>query len=51
MIQAEPSLLFLTQEDKRRLCSQGGVRLPKMGVTEDDSTFRATQRCNVGTML
>ena len=40
VIQAEPSLLFLTQEDKRRLCSQGGVRLPKMGVTGDNSQRR-----------
>ena len=40
VIQAEPSLLFLTLEDKRRLCSQGGVRLPKMGVTGDDSQRR-----------
>ena len=30
VIKAEPSLVFLTQKDKRRLCSQGGVRLPKM---------------------
>ena len=47
MIKAEPSLLFLTQKDKRRLCSQGGVRLPKMGVTGDDSQQRLLgQHCD-----
>ena len=40
VIQAEPSLLFPTQEDKRRLCSQGGVRLPKGDVTGGDSQRR-----------
>ena len=47
VIKAEPSLLFLTQKDKRRLCSQGGVRLPKMGVTGDDSQQRLLgQHCD-----
>ena len=33
MIQAEPSFLLFTQEDKWILCSQGGKRPPEQSIT------------------